>query len=178
MPCVFCILLIFLCLHDVIIRNDADDIDGAYELGYENQSGPRLFDELMQEMADDILEISSASARRLYNTIADGFKDDSNNNLQPILSFAGVLTNNAKATPEEIIASRVEVGETTGICPRTGVKLQLIQLKRHERNQLHNGLLELANSRFEEFTEQLHLDENPTDDYAAKHLNTFANWLK
>ena len=52
-------------------KRDSEPIDSAVEtLGYTVGSGPFLFDELVQEMADDVLEITAASARRLYNAFS------------------------------------------------------------------------------------------------------------
>lgn len=158
-------------------RSNAVEIEGISELGYKNPSGPHLFDELMKEIADDVMEISSASARRLYNAIAEGFQGHNNNNhdLKPIHSLAGLTTDSTEAKPDELIASRVAVGETTrtGICPRSGVKLQLMKLEKHQRKQLHNSLIQLSNTRFEEFS-----GKHSAVDHAAKHLNSFADWLE
>ncbi len=135
-------------------------------------------------MSDDILEISSASARRLYNAIAEGFqgitenkkeKERENNKLKPIHTLGGLVTDNEKARPCEVIASRVTVGTTNGICPRSGVKLQLINLESDHRRQLHRRLLQLSNSRFEKFS---NFASTESDNYASKHLNSFAQWLE
>ena len=160
----------------ILIRPDAKDVESAHELGYNHAAGPALFDELMQEMADEVLEISSASARRLYNAIVEGFQeeDDYNTNLKPIHSLGGLIVDNTKAKSDELIASRVAVGETTGNCHRSGVKLKLINLEKPERKQLHSSLIELSKTRFEEFSRGNHSNA----DYAEKHLNTFADWLK
>lgn len=157
-------------------RKDAQDVDGICDLGYIHASGPELFDELLNEMAEDVLEITSASARRLYNAIATGFEGVEGVELKPIDSLGGLVTNNVKAEKNELIASRVTIGETTGICPRSGAKLQLIKLQRDERQQLHQSLLQLATSRFEEFSG----DDRDGDsmDYAERSLNSFADWLK
>jgi hypothetical protein len=132
-----------------------------------------MFDELMEEMSDDVIEITSASARRLYNAIAAGFQGQYSNDLKPIHSLGGLINDNNEAASDELIASRVAVGETTGNCPRSGVKLQLIQLEKYQRDQLHNGLIQLANTRFEEYS-----GNDSNDNYAAKHLQSFADWLK
>ena len=160
---------------------NAKKVECAGLLGYNHNSGPELFDELLSEMSDDILEISSASARRLYNAIAEGFQsegaseNEQNNKLKPIHSLGGLVTDNDKARPNELIASRVAVDATNGICPRSGVKLQLINLEPAHRRQLHKSLLELSNSRFEEFS---NFTVGETDDYASKNLNSFAQWLE
>jgi len=165
------VLLIATLAENGCFRSNAVDIEGAKELGYNHSSGPLLFDELMMEMSEDVLEITSASARRLYNAFATGFQEHSN--LQPIHSLGGLATENIEARPDELIASRVTVGETTATCPRSGVKLNLIKLEDHQRTQLQNSLLQLSTNSFEEFAQNNRIDT----DYAAQQLNKFADWL-
>ncbi len=155
---------------------DAKGIEGVCELGYKYDAGPGLFDELMNEMAEDVLEISSASARRLYNAIAIGFRGVEKVDLKPIDTLGGLVINNSKAKSDDLIASRVSIDETTGMCPRVGVKLQLIKLQRDERQQLHQSLLQLSATRFEEFNAKFSYDGSM--DYAQKKLNEFADWLE
>ena len=127
----------------------------------------------MNEMAEDVLEITSASARRLYNAIATGFQGFKNVQLKPIDSLGGLVKNNTEANKDELIASRVAIGETTGICPRSGVKLRLIKLEKDQRQQLHQSLLQLATTRFEEYSRN-----DSSLDIAEKNLNAFSEWLK
>ena len=168
-----CVDVSFNLINIISFRPDAAEIKGAIGLVHIHPSGPQLFDELMKEMSDDVLEISSASARRLYNSIAEGMEGYNNTTLKPILSLAGLVPDNSEAMSNELIASRVAVGETTGFCPRSGVKLQLIKLEKDQRKQLHNSLIQLAKTRFEEFA-----GNDQDANYAAEHLNSFAEWLK
>lgn len=133
----------------------------------------------MTEMADGVLEISSASARRFYNAIVNGFEEEGigTGDLKPIHSLAGLATDNRPAGPNELLANRVAIGEKTGFCPRSGVTLQLIKLEKDQRKQLLEGLIQLSKTRFEEFKDSISFTEAP-DDYAAKNLNAFADWLK
>ena len=56
--------------------DSSSPIEGAIDLGYIHSHGPGLFDEIAAKMAVDVLEISSASARRLSNSLASGFEND------------------------------------------------------------------------------------------------------
>ncbi len=152
---------------------DAKDIENVRDLGYKHASGPELLDEVLNEMSEDVLEITSASARRLYNAIATGFHGVEGVDLKPINSLGGLVMNNATAKADELIASRVSIGATTGICPRSGAKLQLIKLQRDQRQQLHQGLLELAATSYEEYSGNIN-----SINIAEKNLNAFADWLK
>ena len=150
-------------------------IDGANEIGYSNSCGPGLFDELVTEMAEDVMEISSAGARRIYNSIAMCFKGDTLfDNIELLSTLSGIKENNEKANDNEPILSRVTV-HRHGICPRSGVTLQLIKLEKDQQHQLHQSLLGLSKQKFEDFTAGSNNSKN--DDFAANQLNQFASWL-
>jgi len=82
---------------------------------------------------------------------------------------------NQVAGDGELIASRVSVDSKTAICPRSGTKLRLINLERDEKKELHNGLMELSASTFEEFAQKVARDGSY--DKAQKALSDFATWL-
>jgi hypothetical protein len=152
-------------------------LEGANDMGYSYSSGPGLFDELVTEMAEDVMEISSSGARRIYNAIAMCFKGEKSfDNIEPINTLARIKENNEKADDDEPILSRVTVEKTTGICPRSGVKLQLIKLEKDQQHQLHQSLLELSKQKFEDYTAGSNYGKN--DDFAADQLNQFASWLE
>jgi hypothetical protein len=122
------------------------------------------------------MEISSAVARRIYNSIAMCFKGDILfDNIELLSTLSGIKENNEKANDNEPILSRVTVEKTTGICPRSGVKLQLIKLEKDQQHQLHQSLLGLSKQKFEDFTAGSNNSKN--DDFAANQLNQFASWL-
>jgi len=175
------VLLISTLAENGYFKSTSIPVDGARDIGYTHDSGAGLFDEMVSEMSEDVLEISAASARRLYNCLAEGLKDEMFTNMvEPIHSLAGVAMRNDKAAENDLIASRVTVGKSTGTCPRSGVTLRLIKLEREEQKQLHNSLLDLSKNRFEEFTGKLGRKghQNTNYDYAAKMLNQFSDFLE
>ena len=114
--------------------DDSPELEGAQALGYSHSRGPGLFDELATEMAREALEISSASARRLYNSLAVGFQREGDaedndsvvSNLKeahPLMSMA-LAKEHAKSN--EVVACRVPLDRGTGICPVTNVQQRLI----------------------------------------------------
>ena len=128
-------------------------------------------------MSTSISEISASSARRLHNALAWGFQGQSNlsQNLEPVPSLAGVPVNNRQAKPKELVASRVSIGETTGVCPRTQVTLRLEKLDESGKDQLRTSLYSLANERFQHF-DRRRATSDPN--FAANELKGFAEWLE
>jgi len=148
-------------------------VDTAEYLGYPEAFGPGLFNSLVSEMAEDSLEITSASARMLYNAIVEGFKDDKScRNLEPIHSLSDMSSSDKPAEADELVVHRLVVGKTTGLCPITNVNLKLIKLVRDQREQLRKQLLQLSKSTFEEYSGYQH-----DTDYAVKELTLFTEWL-
>jgi len=155
-------------------------VKGAVDIGYTHENGAGLFDEIVAEMSEDVLEISAASARRMHNALAQGLKDELfTNKVEPIHSLAGVPMRNDLAGENDFIASRVSVGKATGTCPRSGVTLRLIKLEGDQQKQLHKSLLELSRNRFEEFVGKQRMGRHgyANEDYAADKLNEFSAWL-
>jgi hypothetical protein len=162
---------------------DSPTIEGAKDLGYIHSQGPGLFDELAAEMASDALEISSSSARRLYNSLAVGFRsDDSNSELEnsvvstlkeahPLMSLSLTWQ---PAGSNELVASRVSLDRSTGICPVTNAQQRLIVLEPNQRTQLHDDLLKLSTEQFAKFAGR-RSDDSPFR--AKEQLQVFSDWL-
>ncbi len=165
-------------------NSDSKPMEGAKDEGFTHDCGPKFFNELITHMSEDVLEISSASARRLYNALAIGMRHKKfTNQIKSIHSLAGVAEENDEAEPNDLVASRVTVEKSTGKCPRSGVTLRLITLEKTQRQQLHQGLLELSKDRFEEFNKDMggaRMRKNPenNNDWAAEKLNQFSKWLE
>lgn len=164
---------------------DSGPVEGAEECGFTVSCGPKFFDELVTEMANDVLELNNASAKVLYNGFAKGFQDlDKGNRLTLLSDTEDLLPWNEPAKNEEIVISRVSVNETTAVCPRTGVKLRLLKLGEEERHQVHDTLLEMASSQYEEFQVKLkarhkqNMEEVEGSEYAVGKLSNFSKWLK
>jgi hypothetical protein len=171
-------------------KKTSKEIDGAIEAGYSVGCGPKLLDELAAQMADDSLDITSASARRLHNAfIAAHTRNNeeaigTTSNLREIPSLAAMPVNNMAALDEELVVSRVTIDSKTGICPRTQVKLRLIMLKKQERRQFLEKLMQLAEAQY-----QVHKEKNKVSGTnetqaskeiiinAAKKLKDFADFL-
>lgn len=149
-------------------RPDAPPIDRVKSLGYCHSSGPKLFDELCEELADDAVEISAAAAKRLYNAIVKGFDDDHGLEKLHLLQSFHACSRRADAT--ELVASRVSLDETTGECPRTGVRLRLINLDDKQKERLKDGLHYLARTAYEERSGKPGLK-------AEENLKDFGAWL-
>jgi len=170
------VLLIATIAENGFFRENSEPISGANDLGYKASAGPDLFDELVEEMAEDALEISSALARRLYNSFAVGFKGlDMAKHLKQMHSLAGMFPTNEVAEDGELVASRVVVDAQSAMCPRTKAKLRLISLGEDQRKKFYDTLLELSMSRMQQFQENF---RKPSDHaVAAEQLARFANWL-
>lgn len=149
-------------------------IEGAEKLGYSPGSGPRLFDQIASQMTEDVLEITSASARRLYTAFAS---TDMGVNMADMHPLAPLALMNDSAADGELIASRVMVDHSTGICPRSDAKLRLINLEWDQKKQMQERLLELSKTSFVEFKQQFR-EDNLDEDFATKHLSAFASWLE
>ena len=172
--------------------NDASPIEGATDLGYENSSGPGLLDEIANDMADNVLEISSASARRLSNALASGFKDSpkaDSENMHSVVSklkeahpLAPMQASKEAAAINELVACRVLLDRSTGVCEVTGAQQQLILLEPEQRKQLHNDLIDLAGNQYTNYMKDIDLvrDKHAASDSANKateQLQKFSDWL-
>lgn len=159
-------------------------------------TGLALFDLLAQQMADDVLEITSASVRRLCKafdtstntTPADDVDDSTKEDpldylLRALPSLTAMPVNNEPATNDsELILSRVKIDEKTAICPRTRATLRLIMLEEHDKREFHDGLLRLSSEQFQTFVSNsknfnAKLSAEEGEDYAKISLMKFADWL-
>ena len=133
-------------------------------------------------MATEALEISSASARRLYNSLAIGFqsKRDSANSksvvsrlkeAHPLMSMALAKS---PADSNEVVSCRVSLDRCTGICPVTNVQQRLLILEPDQRKQLHDDLLKLSTEQFAKFLGRKSAD---SPDRAREQLQVFSDWL-
>ena len=160
-------------------REDAEPIENAAELGYSEPCGLALFDELVTEMAEDVLEITSASARKMYNALAVGFKDQhAGRNLQEMHSLAGMRVFNDPSEDDEVVASRISVDHETGMCPRTKAKLRLVMLDDGQRKQLRQSLSQLAASETAKFAKGNKRKQEEDAQRAIEEMTRFADWLE
>jgi pentatricopeptide repeat protein len=132
-------------------------------------SGPRLFDMIVSSMAEDLLELSEQSALR----IVDAFSKSQGG--------APLASQELDVATERLCIKRVEVDNSTAICPETGIRLKLFALTDDQRVHVHETLLEMAASQYEEFGQKLkargRLQADRDGDYARSKLEEFAEWL-
>lgn len=159
----------------VVFSSDSNPVDGAEELGYLPACGPKLFDKLVSDMAADVLEITSASARRLYGVFANAFEGKAMaKKLVKMHPLAPLSINNEPAEDGELIVSRVMVPTDSGVCPRSGAALRLINLKPEERKQMLDTLLKLAETTHLSWSER----GGTNDGSALVALREFSDWLE
>jgi len=154
-------------------RNDSNPVKGAEEIGYSPAHGTEFFDRLVSDMANDVLEISSSAALKLYHAFKVGFHDamDLSDDVVSLTKkkdeMEGTTTategyiqeeeeetlvlNNKQANHDELVVSRVKVNRTTAICQRTNATLRLIMLEEEQGQQLHDTLIQMADAQYEAF---------------------------
>lgn len=152
----------------------AEPIEGAKELGYRNPAGPGLFNELCSEMAAEVTEVPESSGKKLYNGLARG---SPKSNLKETSPLAPLRVTDDRAPPNELLACRVHIDPATGVCPRTGVTLRLIQLEDSQKEKLLYGLMSLATSQQSKFLEKKKSQRNRQLPPAHQNLMRFYQWL-
>lgn len=150
-------------------RENSDPIEGVRELGYAEASGPILFDLLASELAEHSVEISAASAKRLYNAFQRGFEDSGN--IKPLHLLESILPCNEPVKSEQVVVSRVTLDKRTGRCLKTGTQLRLIGLDEAQKVQLQEGLIDLSTTAYEERSRN-------KNSKAEAELRRFGEWLQ
>ncbi|KAL7511329.1 hypothetical protein ACHAXN_008437 [Cyclotella atomus] len=189
----YCMLLATLA-ENGCFRIDAYAIDGAQSLGYKHPCGPELFDEIANDMADNVLEISSASARRLSNALAAGFRDapepaiESENydgvvsNVKDAHPLAPMPLTTRRAAANELVACRVLLDRSAGVCKVTGSQQRLILLCSDQRKQLQGDLIDLASTQYTNWTKNIDTKRDKhaamdSENKASEQLQKFSEWL-
>jgi len=78
------------------------------------------------------------------------------------------------AGSNELVASRVSLDRSTGICPVTNAQQRLIVLEPNQRTQLHDDLLKLSTEQYAKFAGR-RSDDSPLR--AKEQLQVFSDWL-
>lgn len=153
------------------LHPQAEAIRGIEKLGFSASSGPQLLDDIASDMSNEFHEISLASAKRLYNAFAEGF---STADRESTSSLAPLRLDNERADDNDLITSRVVVDPETGICPRSGSSLRLINLNEAQAEQLKEGILSLARTgQLKYEAESSRTAKIPADELLMK----FYGWL-
>mmetsp|Transcript_18129 Transcript_18129/g.20922 ORF Transcript_18129/g.20922 Transcript_18129/m.20922 type:complete len:679 (-) Transcript_18129:48-2084(-) len=164
-------------------QNDIDPISSAVTAGFSNTHGPRLFDELSQEMADDILELTNSSVRILYNALFSGFRESLPPSAHPISSHEDIMKSANCAESNETILSRVTVNKTTAFCPCSRTQLKLYKLEQDSRKNVCRTLFSMAKEQFEEYNEKRKLNKKKyfkkqSTSFVEEELNKFCSWIE
>lgn len=141
--------------------------------------GSEGLDGLVQDMARDLIAIPEGAAKRLRNGLALGYPELG---LEPCSAVAPLplVVETEEQQSSSFYADRVKIDPTTGLCPKSGIKLRLIHLSDAMKTQLAQRLLSMANDTYEKFQEKVMPTANapirrkvlPED-----HLESFFNWL-
>lgn len=146
-------------------------------MGYSSDRGFQLFNEMVTQMAADVLEISSTSARRLHNAFVSSSSDLMLTGAKELPSLASMPPCDRKAEDKELIVSRTLLNSTSARCPVSDASLRLIKLDKEQRKRLHDELIELSIDQYMEFNKRRNATEEGSQ-IAAVELNKFAEWLK
>lgn len=120
------------------------------------------------------MEITSASAKLLYNAFQRGFQCNlAGQCLKPMNLFESFQNNTAPADASELVVSKVLIDESNGECLRSGSKLRLIGLDDNQKTQFKEGLLYLTKKSFEE--QQMKKKKSANE--VADGLKQFGRWL-
>lgn len=161
-------------------RSDSKPIDGATDLGY-SSFGSVLLDELISDMAGDVLDISEENSELLHNGFALGFKESGMKVLQQSDHLTPLAT---LCEPQTIVADRVSVDKDTAKCLATNATLRLIVLEESERVHVHDTLIEMARVKSIDYTSKLAAKGRTTRDnaeqaeLATQILKDFSDWLE
>jgi len=177
------VLLMSAIAENRLFHENALPIEGVQDLGYTYSHGPQLFDELVTEMANDVLEISSSSARRLCNSLAIGIQSEAGNEedngvivsvLKEVHPLKSIPLSRQPASNNEVVASRVSLDRSTGLCEVTNAQQRLIILEPDQRVQLHDDLLNLSTEQSAKFAGTR---ANDDPNRAREKLEEFSDWL-
>eukprot|EP00536_Pseudo-nitzschia_multiseries_P012512 jgi/Psemu1/244629/estExt_Genewise1.C_4820015 len=159
---------------------------GEREGDYNDLYGPKLFDSLVSNMANDILELTEATSVELLDAFRAGIKNHLNLEQQQ----------QEEDTSVTVVVDRVEITKDNGTCPATGVKLRLLALANEQRQHVHDTLLEMSKKNTEEFLasnikwQETNQVSNPAtkgniekmtskleESYGYEELRKFSEWL-
>jgi len=158
--------------------------------------GPKLFDSLVSDIANDILELTETTSIELVDAFQMGIENHLQENLIIDDNGEGQLPSSATTSPKTIVVNRVQIPKENGICPVTGVKLRLLALDEIQRQHVHDKLLEMSKKNTEEFLasnikwQESNKQINPTrkdnievmtskmeESYGYQELRKFSKWL-
>ena len=122
-----------------------NNVAGPVVPGSSSTSGPQLLNDLLEMMMEQVREIPTVSARRLYNAFAEGFPDAGLEKLAPLSPLE--IKQHPVREDEKVVADLVPINPYTGRCERTGVSLHLSPLTDEQVEKLKNAMYKVAGQR-------------------------------
>lgn len=163
-----------------VFQNDSNCCESALDYGFSSTFGRKLFDEIMNEMADDLLDISEHAALELVKAF----------NADPKAVKVDEISPSSSDGDRGLLLGRVRIDEQSGLCPVSGAKLRLFALEETQRNHVHDTLLELARTQQVEFAEKVKRqrrkrgqsetlkDMDEDGERGVEELSRFSDWLR
>jgi hypothetical protein len=163
-----------------VFMTNAPPVERATQFGFVHSSGPGLFEQMVQEMAEEIVELPDNLEERLKDSLswgevnADGPVDViTDNRAQPAVSKSDRHTNS--------IAEYVSIDNLIGSCPLTGIKLQLFRLNEDQMDQISSNILDSSDKSREHWLKTSR-SKNPnkqegSEMTSSNELRSFINWL-
>ncbi|CAB9509235.1 expressed unknown protein [Seminavis robusta] len=139
--------------------------DGSKRLknteSYSHPGGPDLFEEIVSDMALYVDSLSSASAMRLRKAFVRACHghDEKSEELHNT-SLVPLAPTFEPAEANTLIADRVTIDPSTGLCIRSGARLRQIVLNKSQKTQLKDSLLKRMGSK-----------------RAIEAMSSFCDWL-
>lgn len=148
--------------------------------------GPKLLDEIMTEMTEDVTEISEEAAEILFDGFQVGFglsttrSATSTNSTEGDFHGVPLCSNDGKALQEKgVCAGRVTIECATALCPSTGARLRQLTLDHQQRKHVHDTLLKMSATQQKDYGARY---QNRTkynfSQVAEEELKKFADWLE
>jgi len=166
------------------LSSNAEPIVGATEIGFTHSCGPKLLDEIMTDVADDIIEISEEAASMLCREFLAGSSSGTSDtitagNTERGLPGAPRCSKNALHESDRAVG-RVTIESTTGLCPSTGARLRQLTLTKEQRHHVCETLLEMAATQQKDYVGAKYQNRTKYkfSQAAEEELKRFAEWLQ
>ena len=149
--------------------------------------GPELFDQIMNDLAQDMMEISEDAAKIITAAFQNSGKSSTleEDEIPFLCEEEDVSLLNRGVRAPTVNIGRVRVNDTTAICPVSKSKLRLFALNDMQREHVHDTLLEMAKIQHQEFFQRstkgkkiAGKKENQDPEYGYKQLKLYSEWLE
>ena len=143
----------------------------------------RVLNEILFSISMKVSKVDSDFAMRLYNILqiksnsqlrSSINEPEKSSDLTEIKSTEQIPLLSQHEDPNTILAGRVMLDTSTGMCSTTNINLELLRLNEAERNDLYNEILRLSGDLYEQSPEYKRPDNA---ERASNELKKFVDWL-